>query len=350
LSIVVNGSYPRTTGLVFDLLMGYLVYYWLTVNVLDSWQKLRAALMAVVGSLLVMALHTVTAALTLPDLAEVYRFEAVWEVNEVGPSSFLGIIVVLWLSERVHGWRRVFPYALIPLFSTAMFLSGNRSGLLALVMSALFLAVIPQESGNKRSSILWVAILLAGSAVLVSDIAPRTVQRALDISIADYLDPDISSASQPFLLLAAWQMFLDHPILGAGFGSFSRLISAYVLRPWGKVAHNVFMSTLAETGILGATMLLLLYGEAFRNLWRARIVASTKQGKHAAIYALALLIGLNVVHVMFHGKHVGRTMFFVFALGAIVTRLVDNEGNEALHATSSRGWRRAFDSDSPFSI
>ena len=64
---------------------------------------------------------------------------------------------------------------------------------------------------------------------------------------------------------AAWRMFLDHPLLGVGPGRFGAFFGNYHSLPfggqptWGN-AHNLYLQTLAERGIIGFFALLFLLG------------------------------------------------------------------------------------------
>lgn len=322
-SVLVNRFYPQTMELLFDMAMGYLIY-WLMVNTLNSWRKLRTTLVLILGCSLVIALSIVNVALTSPGVATVRRFEGIQGEGASGQLSYIGIMVVLWLSSEARGWKRLLSYALLPILAAAMLLSGNRSGLIALAVSVLILIAFSRSSARELSYALIMVALIAGGAFLVRTIAPTAVQRALDIPVQDFIDPSgLDVDRRVYLNRAAWRMFLDHPILGVGFGGFSTLWGSYepLFRGSGSVSHNVFLGALAETGMLGAGVLLLIYREAFLNLWRAK---AASQEARAAIYALILLVGYNVVEAMLHGRHISRYMFVFFALGEIVARLSCN--------------------------
>ena len=82
---------------------------------------------------------------------------------------------------------------------------------------------------------------------------------------------------RPVLARVAWNMFLDRPLLGCGLGQY-RDESIYYLHDRatelelenarGYVQHNVFLSLLTETGLVGMGLWVALLGLWGRNAWR----------------------------------------------------------------------------------
>src|SRR5208282_3308176 len=73
----------------------------------------------------------------------------------------------------------------------------------------------------------------------------------------------------------AWRIFLDHPLNGTGLGTLPIVFPAYETLYDGKIvnhAHNDYLETLADTGILGAAcclwFLVTLFLGPLRRLWR----------------------------------------------------------------------------------
>src|SRR5262249_18706116 len=66
------------------------------------------------------------------------------------------------------------------------------------------------------------------------------------------------------LLGAAWQLFLKHPLLGSGLGSFGEAYqqAGFNLDTGAKYAHNLLLQLLVETGLTGT----LLFGIALVSL------------------------------------------------------------------------------------
>jgi O-antigen ligase len=64
-------------------------------------------------------------------------------------------------------------------------------------------------------------------------------------------------------------MFLNHPWLGVGAGNYAQAYPEYFVASWREPlghAHNYYLNMLAELGVVGCGLLLLLLGVAFRQL------------------------------------------------------------------------------------
>jgi O-antigen ligase len=68
---------------------------------------------------------------------------------------------------------------------------------------------------------------------------------------------------------AGWYMFLDHPWLGVGAGNYAQAYPSYYVSSWVEPlghAHNYYLNMLAELGVVGGGLLLLLLGLAYRAI------------------------------------------------------------------------------------
>ena len=88
--------------------------------------------------------------------------------------------------------------------------------------------------------------------------------------------PDTSVVRRYVLNVAAWHVFLDYPILGVGPGHFSGYYSIAYCNRVGLIeqlkkyrGHNLYLETLAETGILGLASFLAIILAIMHGLWRA---------------------------------------------------------------------------------
>ena len=82
---------------------------------------------------------------------------------------------------------------------------------------------------------------------------------------------------RPILARVAWDMFCDKPLFGCGYGQYMEAQVDYLsdrstelplskARPY--VQHNVFLSLLAETGLVGMSLFTALLAIWTRNAWR----------------------------------------------------------------------------------
>lgn len=88
---------------------------------------------------------------------------------------------------------------------------------------------------------------------------------------------EMSAQLRPMFAEVAWLMFQDRPILGCGFGQYSRektpyLQDAHTERPLtmtrAYMQHNVFLAYLTETVIIGTGLLLALLSMMAVQSWK----------------------------------------------------------------------------------
>jgi O-antigen ligase len=93
---------------------------------------------------------------------------------------------------------------------------------------------------------------------------------------------------------SAWDMFVDHPWLGVGFGNYALVYPAYALPLWDDPlghAHNYPLNVLAESGIVGLLGYLILWGAIFWSAWRATLSRSTGEGARWG-FSRGILLGV----------------------------------------------------------
>ena len=330
-SVIVNGAYPRTTGQIWELLMGYLLY-WLLRNTIDSRKRLKTLLWVIVVCNVVVALSVVNAYVTSDPGVTLYRIQGIQQVNTTGIFGAVAILIVLWLYHRPSdsGPRiDILKYGLVALFAGAIFLTGNRSGVAALLASLFIIGLFsPKRRGN--TGVFSAVGLLIVSAVVIASIAPGTINRVINIPIGilsqstSVEELDILDRVQ--LTQGAWRMFIANPVFGIGFGGYGYQLGKYVPVRVGStsIAHNIYLSALAETGIFGFVMVLMIFGTYFSQLWkRARSANILIDNKTDSIYLLAIFVGVSV-NALMHGAIIDRLTFIVFGLIMVVLELLEN--------------------------
>lgn len=87
---------------------------------------------------------------------------------------------------------------------------------------------------------------------------------------------------------ATAKMAAANPILGTGIGTFGSTFNKYAIAGWTEAAHNAYLQTAAETGVLGLLLFLAALGSA--ALWLFRAAAS--EDRTVALLGAAGLAGL----------------------------------------------------------
>jgi O-antigen ligase len=134
---------------------------------------------------------------------------------------------------------------------------------------------------------------------------------------------------RPILAVVAWNMFQDRPLAGCGFGQYADQSTAYLAdRSSGLplenarqyTQHNVFLSLLAETGLLGLGLFFLLLALWARDAWRVwRSAAAPAWARQLALLFL-VLVANYLASGMFHDLSlifmVQMLLFFMAGLTA----------------------------------
>jgi O-antigen ligase len=134
---------------------------------------------------------------------------------------------------------RIVNYAYIPASIFAMTLTGSRTALFAVLPMILY--VIGSTNRLKPfSRIVTISILLGSLLILLTYIPQETLKRlgttADSVEAADF-------GGRMELWKGSIAILSEHPFLGVGGGSLPKFS--------GLVAHNTFLSILAELGLIG---------------------------------------------------------------------------------------------------
>jgi O-antigen ligase len=191
--------------------------------------------------------------------------------NGIALSICLGAALMIWPRLRRPGQLLVIPLYL--LFFAAIYTTMTRSVWMS-GMLTLALVVGLAIPWNWRLPILGLGLLLGITIVAVQ------WDRLVEFKRDKNLDADKTAESvhlRPILAKIAWDMFLDHPLFGCGYSQYktehlnylSDRSTALVLEKGREyIPHNVVLSLLTETGLVGLGMFLTLIFLWTRDAWR----------------------------------------------------------------------------------
>lgn len=172
-----------------------------------------------------------------------------------------------------------------------VFYTVSRTGILLLGIS-VFLLFLLQSNFKNRTTVLLVTFIAFSLLMVFSS------------SILDFVQGIVPSISQGTdtvglryaLWEAGWEMFKDHPISGVGIGKFPMELRNYPNPSYslffrkGLVAHNMYVSMLAETGIIGLTLFMSLIIATLANLIKSRKRADPTLKSIANVWLIVLII------------------------------------------------------------
>jgi O-antigen ligase len=144
---------------------------------------------------------------------------------------------------------------------------------------------------------LLLAMALAG--LLPASILDRLSQITEYFGVFDVRTVEVSSENWAVVermahWQAGWDMFLAHPWLGVGAGNYAAAYPDFFIGMWREAlghAHNYYLNMLAELGIVGAAVLLVLLGLVFRQLV-GRLLSSDAAGETPDPFWRAVLAGV----------------------------------------------------------
>ena len=211
----------------------------------------------------------------------------------------------------------------------ALLATVSRGALVGLLVA---LAVAPLLIGpGRRALAATLVILAAGLAVgYVATVAPREQVERLTTA-------DASGSGRSDIWTVGMRMVRDNPIQGVGAGNYANSSIHYLLEPGTllrsdyivddpKAAHNVYLQTVAELGVIGLLLFLAIVGAALRALVGAARAFRRLGDRGMEVLSRALLIGLCgllaalTFSTAIYSKQLWLLLALSVALGAMARR------------------------------
>jgi O-antigen ligase len=194
-----------------------------------------------------------------------------FDPNDVGVILGLGIPLAWYLavtegSSKVTQVLRLVNYAYIPAAVLAILLAASRGAFLAALPAFLFvLWSLPRLTLFLR--VLILAALISAFFVL-QPLVPRSSLQRLGTTGASIAEGDLGDRVDVWR--EALASFAKHPLLGIGSGAFRTAVVQ------GNVAHNSFLSVLAEVGLIGFALFAIILAMAVsqamhQSKWDSRL-------------------------------------------------------------------------------
>ena len=146
-------------------------------------------------------------------------------------------------------------YSLIALgiVITGVFSTVSRKGVVGVFVS-LLLYMLLKKQFKKLFIVLFISIF-CGLILFNIPFIQQRFERFQKTEIEKQV------VSRVAMACAGVKMFLDHPIIGLGFKGYNYNFSKYFPHSWKKHydAHNEFVTALANYGIIGFTLFLLIF-------------------------------------------------------------------------------------------
>lgn len=255
---------------------------------------LRMLIAGATGAAALNVVRLLMAALRQPDALRALREYAVnarisaqysdW--NAAG--SYFAMVLVIACAFALH---RRFAYAApAVVIAAALWLTGSRTAIAAVMVVALIATVVVLRPTNRRRAALFTVViaLLAIAAVAGWRYYPAARNDS----------PAFSLTTRVPLWRAGVRMMATDPLFGVGVGRFYDLSPSYAAPVLAVIwrarenAHNNFVQTLAELGVPGLIFFILIVGGAwFRAARAARTHHDWSLPSAVGTYLLTCLTG-----------------------------------------------------------
>ena len=224
------------------------------------------------------------------------------------------VLLQLWTNTS---WRvRLFALLALAAILCGIMLSYSRGAMVGLC--ALLAALVALRYLRLRYVVL--VIVAAGIILAITD--PMLVRRVQTIG-SESRNPrvvDVSILERRTYSIGALHVFLDHPLLGVGFGQSPKYIPrygrmyGYMLPPPNAAAHNMYLQILAETGLVGLAAFLLMIWAVVRPMFALRKYWAQSHPEY--VHTLTgLMLGLLLFLVTSIFLHLSFARYFYLLLG-----------------------------------
>ena len=245
--------------------------------------------------------------------------------------------------------RETYPKAFLLLLAifvmiAALLLSGSRGGIISFSFGMIVLLLLAYNRRLLRKWVTIVFIFVPLSIVITFSINPDLVQKRLPTLRA--LESDSSFQVRWELWRSAVHIFQDYPLTGSGSGTFKHLNPRYrTFRT--KLFHfhyaeNDYVQLLAETGILGVSLMVLLTITFFYHLlslWRRR---RSRWATALGAGGISALCSILIHSWGDFNLHIPSNAFLFTVIAALSYVIVNISGREDGRTQREQGRRNAL--------
>ena len=242
-----------------------------------------------------------------------------------------GILLTICLGSSLMWWPRLSRRGqLVLLLLVPLLLAGIAASLTRSVwMGGLFALALGVGLALPWS---WRWPLLGGGTLILALVTVAEWENLLAFKRDEALTAEKTADSvelRPIMAAVAWHMFLDRPLLGCGYSQYKTEHNNYLAdrstnlpleRARDYIPHNVFLSLLTETGLVGLGLFLAMLFLWLRDAWRLWSTAEVPLWARQQGLWLMIAIGAYCINGMFHEVSVmammNLTLFFLAGITA----------------------------------
>ncbi|TAK22319.1 MAG: hypothetical protein EPO26_11500 [Chloroflexota bacterium] len=250
-------------------------------------------------------------------------------------ASFLNVAALFGVCLLATRRERPAPWSLgLGLSLAGLVVTYSRSGWLAFAIGVAVWGIL--FARGARALALFGLFLIGAVAVLIA--VPSIGERLATLDSYDNL------SVRPWLIQAGLTIFGEHPIGGLGIGSFQLAVAtdyawAYPFWWYVTASHTSFVTTLAELGIVGMTITLLLLAAALYRAWgiacdKAQTPRTRGLARGALLGIVVLVIAGQTIGALFEEPYIWMLLGALMVLGRSGAR--QRLGEDALAPVDDR--------------
>lgn len=232
----------------------FFLLFWLVFNNIKSMKDMKWLFISLACAMFLVNYYTLDQIRWSAGLASRTKFHGtfVW----LGPNEVAGFYVMYLFVIAGIFWfiknklAKVFLLFLILQNIYAILFLFSRGAYVALLVGLVVFGLL-----NRK----WILVIVFLALMSWQTILPRQVIDRIEQTETEYGELDDSSGARIIMWEQSLQLFMKSPIIGVGFNVFP-----YIGFELGDT-HNVFIKFLAEQGIVGLGLLLILLALSFRS-------------------------------------------------------------------------------------
>lgn len=298
-----------------------LVFFFITMIVVDSIKRLYWSCMAAIGSVGLASLYMLREwQVGMASYGEGYR--PGWVVGDANYFTIaaLAVLPIAFELAMVAGskWQKAYAVGCALLTFAAVTLGASRGGFLGMGLMVFYLIARSRRPARNLAVVIVVTI-----PILI--FAPNSpIQR--------FFHPDSGDKASVGKHLVGWEaglnMIKKNPIAGVGFGNYKAVVTRYdktgEVRLDPHVAHNAYLEIAAETGLPAILVFWSLLGTALYSAGKTRKLAMARGSEVLAALALgcqASILG-TAIGIFFVSGQYTRLFWFVLCMTMVMPLLV----------------------------
>lgn len=313
----------------------------LTVDLVRDWEDARRLIGSLLAGGLVASVLVVNQYLTHGGRA---GDDIGGGINSTGMVLVTLVPLAFCLVRTCSGGWRFLGFTYLALGLPAVLLTFSRAALLVLTLLMGIELAYSLWTGRGRGALIAggaAVALLAFHLVPFDEVTERaetiapTIERTFQGGTGDVP----TTSARGYHIKVALAIFRDHPVVGAGWGSYRRLfVEDYQFRVPGswniygspRSPHGTFWGVLANLGLIGLLLWLLGLGLAAWTLVRARRVTAGSspalQRIRLSAHAVGLCLLALVLYMGFQDMEARKVFWIVFGMAVVLERLAAKSG------------------------